>query len=55
MSNQSALLVMDMQNGIVGSLSNSNEIIDKNKKAIESARKHQIPVIFVSCFFERIS
>lgn len=32
MSNQSALLVMDMQNGIVGSLSNSSEIIDKTKR-----------------------
>lgn len=53
MSNQSALLVMDMQNGIVGSLSNSSEIIDKNKKAIESARKHQIPVIFVRVAFSK--
>lgn len=46
-----ALLVMDLQNGIARYLGNSEEALLPYKKAVESARKNNIPVIFVRVAF----
>nr|WP_263314677.1 isochorismatase family cysteine hydrolase [Mammaliicoccus sp. Marseille-Q6498] len=51
MTSKSALLVMDMQNGIAKGLSNADEVIEANRKAIETARNNDIPVIFVRVAF----
>jgi nicotinamidase-related amidase len=42
-----ALLVMDMQTGIVGMLPNASAILGNVVKAIAAARKNNIPVIYV--------
>ncbi|MCG2353484.1 cysteine hydrolase [Staphylococcus epidermidis] len=52
MSNNSALLVIDMQEGIARDMNNIDCIIDKNIQAISIARSHNIPVIFVVTSFE---
>jgi nicotinamidase-related amidase len=46
-----ALLVMDLQNGIVSRFAENKEIILPFQKAIEAARQHNIPVIFVRVGF----
>ena len=46
-----ALLVMDMQNMIVGLLPDATELIAREKKAIAYARANQIPVIYVAVGF----
>lgn len=47
----SALIVMDMQNGIVNSLEFKDEVIKHNQQAIKAARQNNIPVIFVRVAF----
>lgn len=46
-----ALLVMDLQNGIVSRFSNSDQVHLPFQKAIEAARRHGIPVIYVRVAF----
>jgi len=48
-----ALLVMDMQVGIIASFPQSAELVNANKKAIEYARAQNIPVIFVTVGFRQ--
>ncbi|MBS1687618.1 MAG: cysteine hydrolase [Bacteroidetes bacterium] len=49
-----ALLVMDMQVGIIASFAQgSQELISANKKAIEYARVQNMPVIFVTVGFRQ--
>lgn len=45
--NKSALLVMDVQPGIVERVGNKDEYLGKLGIVVETARKNQIPVIFV--------
>jgi nicotinamidase-related amidase len=47
MENNTALLVMDMQVGIIPMLPNPGEILDKVNIAISCAREKKIPVIYV--------
>ena len=51
MEQQTALLIMDMQAGIVGSVPNKQPVLDGAKKAIDKARSKGIPVIFVTVGF----
>jgi nicotinamidase-related amidase len=53
MPQNTALLVMDMQNGIVNGLENKDSIIEANQRAIEKARQQDIPVIFVRVAFSQ--
>jgi nicotinamidase-related amidase len=53
MPQNTALLVMDMQNGIVNGLENKDSIIEANQRAIEKARQQNIPVIFVRVAFSQ--
>ncbi len=46
-----ALLVMDMQVGILGMLPNAETIIGNVAKAIANARDKKIPVIYVTVGF----
>lgn len=46
-----ALLVMDVQAGIVGMLPDSNTILDHVAKAIAHARRKNMPVIYVAVGF----
>lgn len=48
---KTALLVMDLQNGIVSRFAENTEILTPFQKAIEAARQHHIPVIFVRVGF----
>lgn len=48
---KAALLVMDMQNGIVSRFAESEEVLLPIQKAVASAREHHIPVIFVRVGF----
>ena len=48
-----ALMVMDMQAGIIGMLENSKPIIDNVAKAISVARDHQLHVIYVVVGFRK--
>lgn len=48
---KTALLVMDMQAGLLAGFPGSGPLIANNKKAIGYARKNNIPVIFVSLGF----
>lgn len=50
-SNNAALLVMDYQNGIVSRFAENKELLLPIQKAVASARKHNIPVIFVRVGF----
>ena len=50
-SSKSALLVMDMQNSIVSRFVDSEKTLLPFQKAIEAARSHAIPVIFVRVAF----
>jgi nicotinamidase-related amidase len=45
--NESALLIMDVQTGVVKRLSNEEEYLSGIKSAVDEAHKHQIPVIYV--------
>lgn len=49
--NRSALLVMDVQKGIVSRFVQSPELMIPFQKAVHAARHHQIPVIFVRVAF----
>ena len=44
---KSALLIMDMQNSIVGRLADSRQLIVHVKKAIAHAREKKLPVVYV--------
>ncbi|MCM3628531.1 cysteine hydrolase [Paenibacillus glycanilyticus] len=46
-----ALLVMDLQNGIVSRFAENKEVLEPFKKAIEAARAKEIPVIYVRVAF----
>jgi nicotinamidase-related amidase len=48
-----ALLVMDMQDGIVGMLPEATSILNKVSEAIASARDKKIPVIYVVVGFRQ--
>ncbi|WP_018662819.1 cysteine hydrolase family protein [Heyndrickxia acidiproducens] len=48
---KAALLIMDMQNGIVSRFAETNEVLFQSRKALASAREHGIPVIFVRVGF----
>jgi nicotinamidase-related amidase len=52
-SQNTALLVMDVQNAIVGSLNDENRLMDSLAGAIETARNHEIPVIYVTIGFRK--
>lgn len=49
--NKTALLVMDMQNGIVSRYAENGKVLLPFQKAVEAARRHNIPVIFVRVAF----
>ncbi|MDP4083706.1 MAG: isochorismatase family cysteine hydrolase [Bacillota bacterium] len=51
MENKTALLVMDLQNGIVSRLGDNDQLLLPFQKAVEAARQHNIPVIFVRVAF----
>ncbi|UDI78814.1 cysteine hydrolase [Staphylococcus taiwanensis] len=51
--NKKALLVMDMQNGIVNSLAETHGLIQATNDAITVARSKRIPVIFVRVAFSK--
>lgn len=50
-SEKAALLVMDVQNGIVSRFAENKELLLPIQKAVASAREHHIPVIFVRVGF----
>lgn len=50
-TNNTALLVMDIQNGIVSHLDENTNVLAQVQKAVEAARKNKIPVIFVRVGF----
>ncbi|MCJ7841875.1 cysteine hydrolase [Lederbergia sp. NSJ-179] len=52
-SGKAALLVMDMQNGMVSRFARNEEVLQPNQKAIASARAHNIPVIFIRLGFSK--
>jgi nicotinamidase-related amidase len=49
--NKPALLVMDMQNGIVSHFQDNLEMLRAVQKSVEIARQHNMPVIFVRVAF----
>ncbi len=49
--NRSALLVMDVQNGIVQRLAEISEVMGPFQRAVNAARRSGIPVIFVRVAF----
>ncbi|MBO9203937.1 MULTISPECIES: cysteine hydrolase family protein [Niastella] len=51
MKQQTALLVMDMQLGILQNLPNTNKVLETIKEAITKARTNNIPVIYVTLTF----
>ncbi|MED4227203.1 isochorismatase family cysteine hydrolase [Neobacillus cucumis] len=50
-SKNAALLVMDLQNGIVSRYGDKQDVLLPFQKAVEAARQHNIPVIFVRVAF----
>ncbi|UJF32539.1 cysteine hydrolase family protein [Paenibacillus hexagrammi] len=50
-SSKPALLVMDIQNGIVSRFANDGSLLVPIQQAVETARKQKIPVIFVRVGF----
>ncbi|MBH8605332.1 cysteine hydrolase family protein [Thermoactinomyces sp. CICC 10522] len=48
---KAALLVMDIQNGIVSRFAENENALLPFRKAVEAARRHSIPVIFVRVAF----
>jgi nicotinamidase-related amidase len=53
MQDNQALLVMDVQPGIVDMLSNKEEYLSKLQAAVDHARENKIPVIFVVVGFRQ--
>ncbi|HDE0423749.1 TPA: cysteine hydrolase [Staphylococcus aureus] len=53
MSRKTALLVLDMQEGIASSVPRIKNIIKANQRAIEAARQHRIPVIFIRLVLDK--
>jgi nicotinamidase-related amidase len=53
LKDKTALLVMDLQNGIVSRYAEKEEVLIPFQKAIEAARQHEIPVIFVRVAFNK--
>lgn len=51
MKGKAALLVMDMQNGIVSRFAENEEALHPVQQAVAQARENQIPVIFVRVGF----
>ena len=49
--NKPALLVMDIQNGIVSRLQDNMEMLRAVQKSVETARKYNIPIFFVRVAF----
>ncbi|QSO51681.1 cysteine hydrolase [Alicyclobacillus curvatus] len=49
--NKPALLVMDMQNGIVSRMKDNPEMLRSVQKSVEAARKANVPVFFVRVAF----
>src|SRR6185312_6053729 len=52
-NNRTALLVMDMQLGILSRLPQKTELVTKVAEAIKYARQNNIPVIFVRVGFQK--
>ncbi len=52
-TSNTALLVMDMQDGIVAMLPDATKILGNVSKAIAAAREHNIPVIYVVVGFRK--
>ncbi len=50
---KTALLVMDMQTSLICSLPDTEELVSHVRKAIKTARNHQIPVIYVTVGFRQ--
>ncbi|MDN3015635.1 cysteine hydrolase [Paenibacillus sp. BSR1-1] len=50
-NNKSALLVMDLQNGIVSRFAENTDVLQPFQKAIDAARQNDIPVIFIRVGF----
>ncbi|MDW9382604.1 isochorismatase family cysteine hydrolase [Chryseobacterium sp. JV558] len=50
---KTALLVMDMQSSILSNLSDTQELVSNVKETIKNARKHQIPVIYITVGFRQ--
>ncbi|VBB08307.1 Hypothetical protein LUCI_3651 [Lucifera butyrica] len=50
-TNKAALLVMDLQNGIVSRFAEDGKVLIPFQRAVEAARRHSIPVIFVRVAF----
>ncbi|MDP4151269.1 MAG: isochorismatase family cysteine hydrolase [Bacteroidota bacterium] len=48
-----ALLVMDMQSGIIGALPNATGVLPKIAQSIACARENKIPVIYVTVGFRQ--
>lgn len=48
---KTALLVMDMQNGIISRIGEGTNVLVPTQRAIEAARQNSIPVIFVRVGF----
>ncbi|WP_407310865.1 cysteine hydrolase family protein [Desulfosporosinus sp. SB140] len=48
---KAALLIMDVQNGIVSRFAEARKVLLPFQKAVEAARRHSIPVIFVRVAF----
>ena len=53
MNQRTALLVMDIQNAMMGYLPNPEPLLNKIEKAIVNARKASIPVIYVTLSFRK--
>lgn len=50
-SENAALLVMDLQNGIVSRYGDKQDVLLPFQKAVEAARQHNITIIFVRVAF----
>ncbi|MFZ4932137.1 cysteine hydrolase family protein [Chryseobacterium sp. Mn2064] len=50
---KTALLVMDMQSSILGTLSDAASLISKTQEVIKTARARQIPIIYVTVGFRQ--
>ncbi|MCH3965531.1 MAG: cysteine hydrolase [Clostridium sp.] len=48
-----ALLVMDMQNGIISRFLQDEKVVLPFQKAVEAARRHLVPIIFVRVAFSQ--
>ncbi|MGE8528113.1 MULTISPECIES: cysteine hydrolase family protein [Chryseobacterium] len=50
---KTALLVMDMQSSILSRLADATKLISNTQEAIKTARKRQIPVIYITVGFRQ--